>query len=79
MGGRKPKEWRCANRECGEVLGLVLFGQLYCDSTVSFNTDGADIVIRCPKCDRRKIWYASDRLTALINEIADAVVRRVGN
>lgn len=71
---RKSKPWLCP--KCSNQLGTVMFGQLYIDGDCVVNTDNSNLVVKCRKCGNRKIWFASDRLSQIIQEIADAVVRR---
>jgi hypothetical protein len=74
---RKPKPWTCPS--CSHPIGQVMFGQLFMSGDMTVNTDGPNLVIKCPNCGGRKIWFASDRLSQLISEIAEQVARRIGN
>lgn len=70
---RRAKDWNCPS--CNTKLGEVLYGQLYINGATELNTDNANLVVKCPNCEYRKIWYAYDRLSMFINEIAAQVVR----
>jgi rubredoxin len=74
---RKPKPWACPS--CEAEIGKVLFGQLYLSGDVTANTDGANIVIKCPACGARKIWFANDRMSIILSEIADQVVKKLAS
>lgn len=67
-GSQKPKPWPCPN--CGYNLGQVLYGQLSLEGEIHANTDGPNLVMRCPKCGTIKTWYANDRMSSLLRELA---------
>lgn len=71
----KPKPWPCPN--CGHNLGMVAYGQLVISGNVQANTDGSNLIIKCPKCSNRKVWYGNDRLTAIEREIAQFVSEKI--
>lgn len=71
----KPKPWPCPN--CGHNLGMVAYGQLVINDHLQANTDGSNLVLKCPKCGNRKVWYGSDRLTAIEREIAQFVSEKI--
>lgn len=73
----KQKPWPCPT--CGHNLGMVLYGQLLLDKGVQANTDGSNLVLKCPQCGNRKVWYGNDRLTAIEREIAQFVFDRIQN
>lgn len=74
-GEVKTKIWYCPS--CKEQIGSVVFGQLYLNGTMTVNTDGPNLIVKCPHCEARKIWYAQDRLNILANELADVLIRRM--
>lgn len=55
------KDWYCADRECGNVLGNVVSGALVLklDSVLTANTQGVALVVTCSKCGTPKLWYPS--------------------
>lgn len=74
MKAQKPKPWPCPN--CGAELGTVVYGQLYINGEITANTDGSNLNITC-RCGTIKTWYANDRLTVLIKELAKEIAERL--
>jgi len=77
MEERRSKPWVCPR--CQREIGRVMFRELYIDAAISVNTDGPNLVCKCPDCSSYKTWYATDRLGAIINEIAENIARRISN
>ncbi len=72
---REEKPWPCP--KCGHNLGYVVYGQLLLKGdNIHANTDGGNLVVYCSECGARKTWFANDRLSRLIGELADQIVRR---
>lgn len=67
-----PKIWYC--QVCKKEIGNVVYGQLVIEN-VKANTDGSNLVVRCPHCGAIKTWYTNDRLSAIIDEIAHRVAQ----
>lgn len=65
---RKSKPWPCPS--CGYMLAEVVYGQLYIHGDIKANTDGPNLVLRCPECENIKVWYANDRLSSILRELA---------
>lgn len=73
----QQKSWVCPN--CKTELGKVVYGQLYLSGDITVNTDNQNLVVKCGECGARKTWFSYDRFTWFVNEIADAVLRRINN
>ena len=73
MSERRAKDWTCPS--CNTKLGEVVYGQLHIVGNMEVNTDNSNLVVKCPQCEYRKVWYAYDRLSMFIKEIADQVAR----
>lgn len=74
---RKPKMWYCPT--CQEPIGKVIFGQLYLEGDVVANTDGPNLVVKCGSCGGRKVWFASDRLSQILAELADSIAKKIAD
>lgn len=68
---QRAKPWPCPN--CSYLLGEVVYGQLYLKGEILANTDGPNLVLRCPDCGTIKTWYANDRLSGMLKEIAKEI------
>lgn len=68
------KPWPCP--ECGENLGFILYGQLAVEN-ITANSDGANWVIKCPRCAARKVWYAKDSMSHMLDYLASEVAARI--
>jgi len=72
---RTSKVWYCPT--CKEEIGKVIYGQLYMEGSMIVNTDGPNLVVKCPHCGARKVWFARDRMSEVISEFAKAVAREM--
>lgn len=73
MYSRMPKPWLCPS--CGTEIGQVVYGELHINEKREMNTDETNLVIVCPNCGNRKIWYAQDKLSEIIRTISDETAR----
>lgn len=67
----KHNVWVCIG--CGTTLGNLIGKELVIDSSAEVKTQGANLVITCPKCNRKKVWYPSDPVLRAINQLIDAL------
>ena len=65
-------DWKCVNSDCDGVLGRIIRGELVLNNTRA-NTDGVNLVVRCPSCGATKCWFAKDRAT--ISAAVDVIKR----
>ena len=68
------KEWICI--ECETVLGSVVGGELVISDQIPgdhIRTNGPNLVIQCPACERTKTWYTSDQIVRAIYQLVDAI------
>jgi len=64
--------WDCV--ACGTSLGSIENGVLTADVD-RVVVDGNKVIVHCPDCGATKVWYVSDRLTNIANEIAEEFKR----
>ena len=68
--------WTCVNEECHHPLGRVVGGEFIPSDDVGgkyIKTRGPNVVIYCPECGTRKIWYTADQLTRAGYQLVDAL------
>lgn len=68
--------WYCINSECGGVIGLVIGGELSLHKTVNpeeVTTSGPNLIVKCPRCGQRKIWFTSDASVRALNQLMDVM------
>lgn len=71
---KRDTRWYCVNSECGEPLGNVLGAELYVSESVKeVHTKGVNVVLSCPKCGTKKVWYTSDAINRAMYQLIDAI------
>lgn len=67
------KGWFCVDRSCGAELG-VLVGKELKVTQGNVVTDGPNLVVECPNCGERKVWYTSDTIVRAVYMLIDGMV-----
>ena len=63
--------WVCIS--CGKDLGTLIGQELHPLEGVTLWTQGANLVVTCPKCGSRKIWYPADPLLRVLKQFIDVI------
>lgn len=63
--------WVCIN--CGNVLGDLHGQELAPKDNVSLKTQGANLVVTCPECGTRKIWFPADAVVRVMKQLIDVI------
>jgi len=72
----RNNNWYCVGTGCDEVLGEVSGNELYLSSSVSgdlINSYGPNLMVKCPRCATRKVWYTADPITRSIYQLVEAI------
>lgn len=75
--------WYCVNSTCDEVLGHIVVGEIHLADTIDPGTvesRGNGMIISCPKCGTKKVWYSSSPLVRsleqFINVLSEIIAKR---
>ena len=63
--------WVCI--ACGYSLGNLIGQELAPVQGVDVRTQGANLVLTCPECGTRKIWFPADPLLRVLKQLIDVV------
>ena len=63
--------WVCIG--CGKELGTLLGRELVITNGTALQTQGANLVVSCPVCSKKKVWYPSDQVLRAMNQLIDAL------
>jgi DNA-directed RNA polymerase subunit RPC12/RpoP len=63
--------WVCIT--CGGTLGILIGQELLPVDGAKIRTQGANLVITCPHCGSRKIWYPADPLLRVLKQLIDVI------
>lgn len=69
-------DWRCVNEHCNNVLGRVIGGELEISERLNgsqIKMRGPNLVLYCPDCGTKKIWYTSDPLSRAIHQVVEVM------
>lgn len=72
---KKATQWYCVS--CPKVLGEVLGGEFFPDDSISgklIQTRGPNLVVTCPDCSSKKVWYTADPIVRAMYQLVDAIV-----
>jgi len=70
--GKDKSDWLCI--QCGHSLGRIVGGELY--PTVAgehTHTSGPNLVVICPECGARKVFFTSDPIVKAVYQLVNAV------
>lgn len=70
------KKWYCTDRSCGGVIGYIVAGELNLSDTVdpsSVKTQGNSLVLECPKCGQKKVWFSSSPLVRSLEQFLETM------
>jgi len=71
---QRNNEWYCIG--CDQVLGLVLGSELTLAEGIGgefVQTRGPNLVIKCPSCGSKKVWYTADPIVRAMYQLVDAI------
>lgn len=78
--------WYCVDSQCDKVLGHIVGGELHVSDRVdpsSIRSRGNGLIIECPECGTKKIWYSSSPLVRSLEQfletMAELIARRALN
>ena len=63
--------WVCIT--CGESLGTLIGQEIMPIDKAKIRTQGANLVITCPYCGARKIWYPADPMLRVLKQLIDVI------
>lgn len=63
--------WVCIS--CGHVLGDLYGQELAPRGDVQLKTQGSNLVITCPECGTRKIWFPADAVVRVMKQLIDVI------
>lgn len=67
----KNNTWVCIS--CGTSLGDLVGSELFPIDNAQVRTQGANLVITCPKCGARKVWYPADPMLRVLKQLIDVI------
>lgn len=67
----KNNTWVCIT--CGVSLGTLVGQELYPIDSAKIRTQGANLVITCPQCGARKVWYPADPMLRVLKQLIDVI------
>jgi len=71
---QRNNEWYCIG--CDKVLGFVLGSELVLAEDIGgklVQTRGPNLVIKCPTCESKKVWYTADPVVRAIYQLVEAI------
>jgi DNA-directed RNA polymerase subunit RPC12/RpoP len=63
--------WVCI--QCGNVLGDLYGQELAPKPEIKLQTQGSNLVITCPNCGHRKVWYPADPVVRVLKQLIDVI------
>ena len=63
--------WVCIS--CGDPMGTLIGSELNPLDGVTLRTQGANLVLTCPNCGARKIWYPADPMLRVLKQLIDVI------
>lgn len=79
MNTRKS-DWRCVGEDCTNILGEVVGNELEISSNIPGNLikpRGSNVIITCPVCGARKVWYTSDNLDRAVHQLVEMLAQLI--
>lgn len=74
MGKAKNNSWYCIG--CDFILGEVLGSELTLAEGVGgklVQTRGPNLVVVCPTCGAKKVWYTADPIVRAMYQLVDSI------
>lgn len=71
---RRINNWYCV--ACSYVLGQVLGSEFRPDKSLTgdlLETRGPNLVVKCPECGTKKVWYTADPIVRALYQLSDAL------
>jgi len=72
----RNNNWYCVKDGCNTVLGVVSGNELYPSENMPadhVSTYGPNLMVKCPECQTRKLWYTADPVTRAVYQLIDAM------
>lgn len=63
--------WVCIT--CGHSLGDLYGQELSPSKDASVKTQGSNLVVTCPNCGARKIWFPADPIVRVLRQLIDVI------
>jgi len=63
--------WVCIS--CGVPLGDLIGQELAPREGVKIQTQGANLVVTCPECGTRKLWFPADQIVRVLKQLIDVI------
>lgn len=80
MSNIRKSEWRCVGDGCTQVLGEVVGSELEISPGINGNLihpRGSNLIITCPSCGARKVWYTSDNLDRSMHQLVEMLAQLI--
>lgn len=72
----RKSDWRCVGAGCPQVLGQVVGNELEISPEITgenIRPRGSNLVIVCPTCGAKKVWYTSDNLDRSVHQLVETL------